>query len=38
MQQLSLSTLSLSMTHLNQVALAFGFDVAGVVEILLFGR
>lgn len=37
MQQISTRTTSLSVTRLNPLALAFGFGVAGVVEILLFG-
>ncbi len=37
MQQLSTTTPTLSVTRLNPFALAFGFGVAGVVEILLFG-
>ncbi len=37
MQQLSLSATAPSATRLNPLALAFGFGVAGVVEILLFG-
>ena len=36
-QQPSTSATTLAVTHLNSLALAVGFGVAGVVEILLFG-
>jgi hypothetical protein len=37
MQRLSTSVPSLGATRLNPIALAVGFGVAGVVEIVLFG-